>query len=74
MPPEHYEPGRAVRWWLLTAAVLHCAAMVLVMLALVHLTPLTMTFSVGAAGGLLAAACTIFLAGVTLGLRRRRIL
>jgi hypothetical protein len=30
-----------------------------------------MTFSVGAAGGLLVAACTIFLAGVAFGGRRR---
>jgi hypothetical protein len=48
--------------------------MALVMVALARLTPLTMTFSVGAAGGLLAAACTIFLIGVAIGLRRRNIL
>ena len=74
MPPDAYQPGRAVRWWLIGAAVLHAIAMLLVMLALVRLTPLTMTFSVGAAGGLLAAACGIFLFGVTIGLRRRNIL
>lgn len=74
MPPDSYQPGRVVRWWLLAAAVLHALAMLLVMLALVRLTPLTMTFSVGAAGGLLAAACGIYLVGVTVGLRRRNIL
>jgi hypothetical protein len=73
MPPE-YRPGKAVRRWLVVAALLHITAMLLVMLGLTHLTPLTMTFSVGAAGALLAAACVIFLAGVTLGLRRRQIL
>lgn len=73
MPPD-YQPGRALRRWLMLAAVLHIAAMVMVMLALVRLTPLTMTFSVGAAGMLLAAACGIFVVGVTLGLRRREIL
>ena len=73
MPPD-YQPGRALRRWLMLAAVLHMAAMVMVMLALVRLTPLTMTFSVGAAGMLLAAACGIFVVGVTLGLRRREIL
>ncbi len=74
MAPDQYQPGRAVRWWLITAAVFHAVAMLFVMLALVRLTPLTMTFSVGAAGGLLAAACGIYLVGVTVGLRRRRIL
>jgi len=73
MPPD-YQPGPAVRRWLMLAAVLHIAAMVMVILALVRLTPLTMTFSVGAAGMLLAAACGIFVVGVTLGLRRREIL
>ena len=62
------------RRWLLVAAGLHVAAMLLVILGLVRLTPLTMTFSVGAAGMLLAAACVIYLLGVVLGLRRRRIL
>ncbi len=74
MPPDGYQPGRPARAWLVVAAVLHITAMVLVMLALVRLTPLTMTFSVGAAGMLLAAACGIFVVGVTLGLRRREIL
>ena len=74
MPPDEYQPGRGVRRWLVAAAVLHALAMLFVMLALVRLTPLTMTFSVGAAGGLLAAACGIFLLGVTIGLRRRHIL
>ncbi len=74
MPPDAYQPGRAVRRWLVVAAVFHAVAMLLVMLALVRLTPVTMTFSVGAAGGLLAAACGIFLCGVTIGLRRRHIL
>lgn len=74
MPPDGYQPGRRVRTWLVVAAVLHALAMALVMVALARLTPLTMTFSVGAAGGLLAAACTIFLVGVAIGLRRRNIL
>lgn len=74
MPPDAPQPGRAVRRWLVAAAALHALAMLLVMLALVRLTPLTMTFSVGAAGGLLAAACGIYLVGVTVGLRRRNIL
>ena len=74
MPPDAYQAGRGVRRWLVVAAVLHAVAMLLVMLALARLTPLTMTFSVGAAGGLLVAACGIFLVGVTIGLRRRNIL
>ena len=74
MPPDTQRPARGVRWWLIAAAALHALAMLLVMLALVRLTPLTMTFSVGAAGGLLAAACGIYLVGVTVGLRRRNIL
>jgi hypothetical protein len=72
MPLDAFEAGQ--RRWLVVAALLYIAAMLLVMLALVRLTPLTMTFSVGAAGMLLAAACGIFLIGVALGLRRRQIL
>ena len=72
MPPDAFEASQ--RRWLLVAAVLHVAAMVLVMAGLVQLTPLTMSFSIGAAGGLLAAASAIYLAGVVRGLRRRRIL
>ena len=74
MPPDTYQPARRVRVWLISAALLHIAAMVLVMVALVRLTPLTMTFSVGAAGLMLAAACGIFVVAVTVGLRRREIL
>jgi hypothetical protein len=73
MPPD-YQPGRTVRIWLVVAALMLTAAMVMVMLALVRLTPLTMTFSVGAAGMLLAGACGIFVIGVAYGLRRREIL
>ena len=73
MPPEE-RLGTPLRVWLLLAAALHVAAMALVMTALVRLTPLTMTFSVGIAGGMLAAACAIFLIGVTVGLRRHQIL
>jgi hypothetical protein len=73
MPPDG-GLGRSMRWWLIFAAALHAGAMLLVMGALLSLTPLTMTFSVGVAGGMLAAACGIFLVGVTVGLRRRQIL
>jgi len=72
MPLDAFEAAQ--RRWLVVAALLYIAAMLLVILALVRLTPLTMTFSVGAAGMLLAAACGIFLIGVALGLRRRQIL
>jgi hypothetical protein len=74
MPPDPHEPRPAVRRWLVVAALLHIAAMLLVMLGLLRLTPLTMTFSVGAAGMLLAVACAIFMIGVVIGLRRRQIL
>jgi hypothetical protein len=76
--PEEPDAGfhqRALRRrWLVVAGLLHAAAMVLVMSALVRLTPLTMTFSVGGAGALLALACGIYLVIVALDLRRRRIL
>jgi len=72
MPLDAFEASQ--RRWLVVAALLYIAAMLLVILALVRLTPLTMTFSVGAAGMLLAAACAIFLVGVAVGLRRREIL
>jgi len=72
MPLDVFEASQ--RRWLVVAALLYIAAMLLVILALVRLTPLTMTFSVGAAGMLLAAACGIFLIGVAFGLRRRQIL
>ena len=72
MPLDVFEASQ--RRWLVVAALLYIAAMLLVILALVRLTPLTMTFSVGAAGMLLAAACAIFLVGVAVGLRRREIL
>jgi hypothetical protein len=72
MPPDAFEASQ--RRWLMVAAVLHVAAMVLVMAGLARLTPLTMSFSIGAAGALLAAASAIYLAGVVRGLRRRRIL
>ena len=72
MPLDAFEAAQ--RRWLVVAALLYIAAMLLVILALVRLTPLTMTFPVGAAGMLLAAACAIFLVGVAVGLRRREIL
>jgi len=72
MPLDAFEAAQ--RRWLVVAALLYIAAMLLVILALVRLTPLTMTFSVGAAGMLLAAACAVFLVGVAVGLRRREIL
>jgi len=72
MPLDAFEAAQ--RRWLVVAALLYIAAMLFVILALVRLTPLTMTFSVGAAGMLLAAACGIFLIGVAFGLRRRQIL
>ena len=72
MPPDAFQAAQ--RPWLTLAAVLHIAAMLLVILGLVRLTPLTMTFSVGAAGTLLVLACAIYLIGVVVGLRRRQIL
>jgi hypothetical protein len=72
MPPDAFQAAQ--RRWLMLAALLLIVAMLLVMLGLVRLTPLTMTFSVGAAGTLLALATVIYLAGVVVGLRRRRIL
>jgi hypothetical protein len=53
---------------------MHVLAMLFVMSGLVRLTPITMTFSVGGAGILLAAACGIYVVTVALDLRRRRIL
>jgi hypothetical protein len=72
MPLDAFEAAQ--RRWLTVAAVLHVVAMLLVMAALVRLTPLTMSFSMGAGGALLALACTIYLVGVVAGLRRRQIL
>ena len=63
-----------MRRWMVVAGLLHCAAMLLVMSALVRLTPITMTLSVGGAGILLATACGIYAVTVVLDLRRRRIL
>jgi hypothetical protein len=57
-----------------TAGVLQAAAMLLVMAALIRLTPLTMTLSVGVAGGLLALAGALYVLAVVADLRRRRIL
>jgi hypothetical protein len=67
-------PPPKLRRWLTIAALLQAASMLLVMGCLVHLTPLTMTFSVGGAGMLLGAACAIYVITVGLELRRRRIL
>ncbi len=63
-----------VRRWLMAAGLLQVSAMLLIMAALVRLTPLTMTFSVGGAGILLTAACAIYATIVVLDLRRRRVL
>ena len=72
MPPDAFQVAQ--RRWLTLASVLLIVAMLLVILGLVRLTPLTMTFSVGVAGMLMAVACAIYLIGVVLGLRRREIL
>ena len=72
MPPDAAQTAQ--RRWLMLAAALHIAAMLLVIFGLARLTPLTMTFSVGAAGALLALACVIYVVGVVVGLRRRQIL
>jgi hypothetical protein len=45
-----------------------------VMGALLRLTPITMTLSVGGAGALLGLACGIYIVTVALDLRSRRIL
>ena len=78
MSPEHNSAPPAARprtrRWLFVAGVLHCAGMLLVMSALVRLTPLTLTFSLGGGGLLLAAACGIYVITVAYDLRRRRIL
>jgi hypothetical protein len=58
----------------MAAGLMHVLAMLFVMSGLVRLTPITMTFSVGAAGTLLAAACGIYVVSEALDLRRRRIL
>jgi hypothetical protein len=78
MPPEtpSATPSRARprRPWLIVAGLLQVIAMLLVIGALVRLTPLTMTFSVGGAGALLALACGIYVVTVVADLRRRDIL
>jgi len=77
MPPEQPTPSvppRGKRRWLVIAGLLQVAAMLLVMSALARLTPLTMTFSLGGGGFLLALACGIYIVTVALDLRRRRIL
>jgi hypothetical protein len=56
------------------AGALQGVAMLLVMAALIRLTPLTMTLSVGLAGLLLALAGAIYVLAVVTDLRRRRIL
>lgn len=78
MSPEHTSvapaPRPRTRRWLFAAGVLHCAGMLLVMSALVRLTPLTLTFSLGGGGLLLATALGIYIVTVAYDLRRRRIL
>lgn len=80
MPPEERsEAARADRRalrarWLMLAGVMQVLAMLFVMSALVSLTPLTMTFSVGAAGILLALAGAIYVVTVVLDLRHRDLL
>ncbi|MEB2286189.1 MAG: hypothetical protein OZ922_16090 [Myxococcales bacterium] len=61
------------RVWLVAAGLLQIVAMLLVLGALVRLTPLTMTFSVGGAGILLVLACGIYLVNVMMDLRHRSI-
>lgn len=60
---------RPRRRWLIVAGLLQVIAMLLVLGAFVRLTPLTMTFSVGGAGALLALACGIYVVTVALDLR-----
>lgn len=75
MPPEATPEGRPrTHRWLVVAGVLQIVAMILIMSAIVRLTPLTMTFSVGGGGILLAAACGIYVVTVATDLKRRRIL
>ncbi|MCC6765505.1 MAG: hypothetical protein IT293_12670 [Deltaproteobacteria bacterium] len=76
MTPE--EVGRAAarrtrQGWLTLAGLLQALAMLCVISAVVKLTPLTMTFSVGGAGILLGLACGIYLVIVVRELRQRNI-
>jgi hypothetical protein len=76
MPPERSTSAvtplrRRLR---VVAGVLQAAGMLLVMTALIRLTPLTMTFSVGVAGLLLALGGALYVLAVVSDLRRRRIL
>jgi hypothetical protein len=76
-PEERSTPTtarRTRRRWLMAAGLMQGLAMLFVMSGLVRLTPITMTFSVGAAGMLLGAACGIYVVTVALDLRHRRIL
>lgn len=72
MAPDAREKARRTRQaWLTLAGVLQVLAMLCVMSALVKLTPITMTLSVGGAGMLLGLACAIYLVVVVLELRQR---
>lgn len=74
MRPDDDANGKARRIrgaWLTLAGVLQVLGMLCVMSALVKLTPITMTLSVGGAGMLLGAACGIYVVVVVLELRRR---
>jgi archaellum biogenesis protein FlaJ (TadC family) len=78
MPPDDAPAPTAARAsarrWLLVAGALQLIAMLFVMSGLVELTPLTMTFSVGGAGMLLAVAAGIYVVIVVRDLRRRDVL
>jgi hypothetical protein len=59
---------------LIFAGMLQAVAMLLVIAALIRLTPLTMTFSTGAGGALLVLAAAIYVLAVVTDLRHRRVL
>ena len=78
MPPDESSAPTAARVsarrWLTFAGLCQVLAMLFIASALVELTPLTMTFSVGGAGMLLALAAGIYVVIVVRDLRRRDIL
>lgn len=64
---------RTRRAWLTLAGLLQALGILCVMSALVKLTPITMTLSVGGAGMLLTLACAIYVVVVVLELRQREL-
>ena len=66
-------PPRVNKWFLL-AGGLNILAMLLVVSAIVHLTPTTFMLSVGCAGTLLIASLLIYSVNVAYDLRRRNLL